>query len=72
MKAKDILAFYKKIGISVSDKKKLDQSTEQDVFYSIDKNIKKLLVLVRNNINNNEMTGLTASTLKAILQDLGV
>ncbi|MDH5638357.1 MAG: hypothetical protein OEZ04_07695 [Nitrospinota bacterium] len=71
MKAKDIVNFYKRLGIDVSDSKPIEQSTEQDVFYALEKNIKKLLKIVRSNLKHEEME-LTPSSLKAILTETGV
>ncbi|MDH5511056.1 MAG: hypothetical protein OEZ32_11995 [Nitrospinota bacterium] len=71
MKAKDIVNFYKRLGIDITDSKPIEQSTEQDVFYALEKNIKKLLKIVRSNLGHKEME-LTPSSLKAILTETGV
>ncbi|MDH5755510.1 MAG: hypothetical protein OEZ55_02430 [Nitrospinota bacterium] len=71
MKAKDILNFYKRLGISISDRKPIEESNEQDVFYALEKNLKKLLKIVRSNQIHEEME-LTPSSLKAILTETGV
>jgi len=71
MKAKEILSFYKRLGIAISGGKPVEQCTEQDVFYALEKNIKKLLEIVRSNQKHEEVE-LTPSSLKAILTETGV
>ncbi|VAX16390.1 hypothetical protein MNBD_NITROSPINAE02-34 [hydrothermal vent metagenome] len=71
MKAKAILIFYKNLGIPISSKKPIEKTTEQDVFYELEKNIRKLLVYVRSNVNDSEID-LTPAALRAILNETGV
>ena len=71
MTAKDILSFYKKLGLPISDRKPIGETSEQDVFYALEKNIKKLLEIVRTHLNQ-EGEELTHSALKTILNETGV
>ena len=71
MKARDILDFYRKLGLSLPDGKPAEDATEHDVFYALDKNIKKLLKIVRTNSECEEME-ITPASLKAILKETGV
>jgi len=71
MKAKDILGFYQRLGIPISDNKPVEDCTEQDVFYALEKNIKNLLGIVRSNQKHEGMK-LSPSSLKAILNETGV
>ncbi len=71
MKAKAILLFYKNLGIPISSKKAIKKTVEQDVFYELEKNIRKLLGYVRSNINDSEID-LTPAALRAILNETGV
>ncbi len=71
MTAKDILSFYKKLGLPITDRKPIGKTTEQDVFYALEKNIKKLLEIVRTHLDQ-EGEELTPSALKAILNETGV
>ncbi len=71
MKVKDILKFYKKLGLSIKEGKPIMETTEQDVFYILDKNIKNLLKIVRSNLKHDQVE-LTHSALKAILNETGV
>jgi len=70
MKAKEILAFYKRLGLRMTDKP-ISECEEQDVFYALEKNIRNLLKIVRTNLKH-EGEGLTPSSLKAILNETGV
>jgi len=70
MRAKDILNFYKNIGIPLSTGKSIHETTEQDVFYAIEKNIRNLLNIVRSNMKEDEIA-LTPSSLRAILEETG-
>ncbi|MDH4184466.1 MAG: hypothetical protein OEV92_09610 [Nitrospinota bacterium] len=71
MSAKDILNFYKRLGLSITETKPVEECVEQDVFYALEKNIKKLLGIVRTNLKHEEVA-LTPSSLKAILSETGV
>lgn len=71
MRAKDILNFYKRLNIPLSDRKLIGQTTEQDVFYALEKNLKKLLGIVRSNLEH-EGVEITHVSLKAILNETGV
>jgi hypothetical protein len=71
MKAKDILGFYHRLGIPLSENKPIEACREQDVFYALEKNIKILLGIVRSNQKHEGME-LTPSTLRAILNETGV
>jgi len=71
MRAKDILNLYRRLGLNLSSKRSIMDTTEQDIFYALEKNIKKLLELVRTNMKHEEIE-LTPSSLKAILNETGV
>ncbi len=71
MKAKEILNFYNNIGVNISSKKSINDTSAQDVFYELEKNIRKLLDIVRSNMNSEDI-GLTPSALRAILDETGV
>jgi len=71
MKAKDILIFYKNIGVPISSEKSIHETTEQDVFYALEKNIRNLLEIVRSNMKDKQ-PGLTPSVLRAVLNETGV
>lgn len=71
MKAKEIVIFYKNLGIPISSKKSIEETREQDVFYELEKNIRKLLGYVRSNISDDEIE-LTPAVLRAILDETGV
>ncbi len=71
MKAKDIIIFYKNIGVDISSKKSIDETAVNDVFYALEKNIKELLELVRTNMKHDRIE-LTHSGLKTILNETGV
>ena len=71
MSAKDILLFYNNIGSDISNNKSINDSTAQDVFYAVEKNIRILLDLVRNNMGEKE-NELTPALLKEVLKETGL
>ena len=71
MSAKDILSFYKKLGVPVKEGKPIGETTAQDIFYALEKNIKNLLEIVRTNLKQDGVE-LTRSALKSILNETGV
>lgn len=71
MKAKEILNLYNNLGLPISSKKSINETREQDVFYELEKNIRKLLNFVRSNMDIGDHD-LTPSRLKAILEETGV
>ena len=71
MRAKDIIKFYKTLSVPLSDKKLINETTEQDVFYALEKNIRNLLDIVRSNMKG-EGASLTLSMLKELLDETGV
>ena len=71
MPAKDILLFYNNIGADISNSKSIKDSTAQDVFYAVEKNIRILLDLVRNNMGERE-NELTPALLKEVLKETGL
>lgn len=71
MSAKDILSFYNKLGVSLKEGKPIGETTAQDIFYALEKNIKNLLEIVRTNLKQDGVE-LTRSALKAILNETGV
>jgi len=71
MKAKEILNFYNKLGVCVKEGKPIKETTVQDVFYALEKNIKNLLAIVRTNLKQDGVE-LTRSALKDILNETGV
>lgn len=71
MTAKEIFNFYKRLDLPFTSKKPIKSSTIQDVFYEIDKNMQKLLSLVRSNMGDSDIA-LTPKGLKAILSETGV
>lgn len=70
LRAKDILSFYKNLGVSMVDGKPIGETSEQDVFYAIEKSVRNLLKSVRSNIRGGGMD-VTVSTLRAILDEMG-
>ncbi len=72
MKAREILSFYKNIGIDISPKKPIVETETQDVFYAIEKNIQKLSKIVRSYLAEEGMEAITPTGLKAILDETGV
>jgi hypothetical protein len=68
--AKDILSFYKNLGVSLMDGKPIGETSEQDVFYAIEKSVRNLLKSVRSNVKGGGMD-ITVSTLRAILDEMG-
>ncbi|MGK7346573.1 MAG: hypothetical protein ACNS63_12280 [Candidatus Nitrospinota bacterium M3_3B_026] len=71
MRAKDILNFYRNLGLPVSSGKSIHETTEQDVFYAIEKNVRNLLEIVRSNMSEEDIK-LTPAGLRAILEETGV
>lgn len=71
MSAKSILIFYSNIGANISSTKSIKDSTVQDVFYALEKNIRNLFDLVRTNMPERE-SELTPAALKEILKETGV
>lgn len=71
MGAADIVKFYKKLGVPLTARKPLDQTTAQDVFYEIEKIIKKTAAGVRTHLPD-DGERLTPASLKAILNETGV
>ncbi len=71
MTAKDILRFYSNLGLSAVSGKPVSGTTQEDVFYEIEKNIRKLANIVRSNSNEKEME-ITPSALRSILEETGV
>ncbi|VAX20262.1 hypothetical protein MNBD_NITROSPINAE04-2703 [hydrothermal vent metagenome] len=71
MTAKEILNFYKKLGVCVKEGKPIGQTTVQDIFYVLEKNIQNLLEIVRTNLKQDGIE-LTRPALKAILNETGV
>jgi len=71
MKAKDIIIFYKNIGVNISSRKSINETAVSDVFYALEKNIKELLELVRTNMKHDRIE-LTHTGLKTILNETGV
>jgi hypothetical protein len=70
LRAKDILSFYKNLGVPLVDGKPIGKTSEQDVFYAIEKSVRNLLKSVRSNIKGGGMD-ITVSTLRAILDEMG-
>ncbi|MBI5816102.1 MAG: hypothetical protein HZB29_10905 [Nitrospinae bacterium] len=71
MRAKDILNFYKGLSLPLTDSKPISTTSEQDVFYALEKNIRNLLTIVRTNMSG-EGQSLTLAMLKEILDETGV
>jgi hypothetical protein len=70
LRAKDILSFYKNLGVLLMVGKPIADTSEQDVFYAIEKSVRNLLKSVRSNIKGGGMD-ITVSTLRAILDEMG-
>lgn len=70
LRAKDILSFYKNLGVALMGGKPIGETSEQDVFYAIEKSVRNLLKSVRSNIKGGGMD-ITVSTLRAILDEMG-
>lgn len=71
MRAKDILNFYRNLGLPISSGKSMSETTEQDVFYAIEKNVRNLLEIVRSNMSEEDIK-LTPAGLRAILEETGI
>lgn len=71
MTAKNILNFYKNLGLTISNGKDISKTTQKDVFYEIEKNIRKLTDIVRSNLDEKEMV-ITPVALRSILDETGV
>lgn len=70
LRVKDILSFYKSLGVPLIGGKPIGETSEQDVFYAIEKSLRNLLKSVRSNIKGGGMD-ITVSTLRAILDEMG-
>ena len=70
LRARDILSFYKNLGVPLVGGKPIADTSEQDVFYAIEKSVRNLLKSVRSNIKGGGMD-ITVSTLRAILDEMG-
>ncbi len=71
MTAKEILNFYKKLGVCAREGKPIEQTTVQDIFYALEKIIQNLLEIVRTNLKQDGIE-LTRPALKTILSETGV
>ncbi len=70
LRAKDILNLYKNLGVPLLNDAPIVETSEQDVFYAIEKSVRNLLKSVRSNIKGSGMD-ITVSTLRAILDEMG-